>query len=170
MMTPATSLDIPALVPLVNSAYRGLDGQQGWTNEAHLIGGARTTAADLEELLQNPGATLLKYTGPDASILGCVYLQTQATKLYLGLLSVHPSQQNTGIGKRFLAAAEDYARLHHCTCIHITVISVRPELIAWYERHGYRRTGELQPFHAGDRFGQQKQTLELAVLEKPIQA
>ena len=169
-ITPAGPADIPALVLLVNSAYRGLDGQQGWTNEAHLIGGPRTFAADLEELLQNPGATILKCTAPDGTILGCVYLQTQGDKLFLGLLSVLPSQQNAGTGKLFLAAADDYARLHHCTCIHITVISVRPELIAWYERHGYRRTGELEPFHAGDRFGTQKQKLELAVLEKPLSA
>jgi GNAT superfamily N-acetyltransferase len=168
VITPATSADIPALVTLVNSAYRGEAGQQGWTHEAHLIAGSRTNAAGIEELLNTPGATILKYTAPTGALLGCVYLQQQANTLYLGLLSVLPIQQGTGIGKHLLSAADDYARRHQCTVIHITVITARAELLAWYERHGYRRTGELQPFHAGEKFGIQKQTLELAVLEKPI--
>jgi GNAT superfamily N-acetyltransferase len=169
-ISPAGPPDIPALVILVNNAYRGEDGQQGWTHEGHLIAGSRTNAAGIGELLNNPGATILKYTGPAGSLLGCVYLQQQAGMLYLGLLSVLPVQQGAGIGKRLLAAADDYARTHKCNRIHITVITARPELLAWYERHGYRRTGELQPFHAGEKFGIQKQKLELAVLEKPIPA
>ena len=169
-ITPATPADIPALVTLVNSAYRGGSGQRGWTHEAHLIDGSRTDAAGIGELLHSPGATLLKYTSSAGALLGCVYLQEETGKLYLGLLSVLPAQQNSGIGKQLLAAADDYARRRHCTCIQITVITARPELLAWYERHGYRRTGELQPFHAGEKFGIQKQALELAVLEKPVPA
>lgn len=169
-ITPATAADIPALVTLVNSAYRGEEGQQGWTSEGHLIAGSRTTATGIEELINNPGATLLKYTGPSGMLLGCVYLQQEGGKLHLGLLSVLPAQQGAGIGKQLLAAADDFARRHHCTRIEITVITARPELIAWYERHGYQRTGETQPFHAGEKFGIQKQLLELAVLEKPIPA
>jgi len=169
-ITPAGPADIPALVTLVNSAYRGEDGQQGWTSEGHLIAGSRTNAAGIEELLNGPDATLLKYTSPTGTLLGCVYLQREAGKLYLGLLSVLPGQQGAGIGKQLLAAADDFARHHRCTCIQITVITARPELVAWYERHGYRRTGEIQPFHAGEKFGIQKQKLELAVLEKPIPA
>lgn len=170
MITPATPADIPALVTLVNSAYRGEGGQQGWTHEGHLIAGARTNAAGIEELLNNPGATILKYTDPNGALLGCVYLQEQPGKLHLGLLSVLPTHQGAGTGKQLLSAADDYARRHQCTAIQITVITARPELLAWYERHGFHRTGELQPFHAGEKFGIQKQTLELAVLEKPIPA
>jgi GNAT superfamily N-acetyltransferase len=169
-ITPATPADIPALVPLVNSAYRGEEGQTGWTSEGHLIAGARTNADGLEELLNNRGATILKYTVPTGAILGCVYVQQEADLLYLGLLSVLPAQQNAGIGKQLLSAADDYARRHHCTRIQITVITARPELVAWYERHGYVRTGEIQSFHGGEKFGIQKQKLELAVLEKPIPA
>ena len=169
-ITPAAPTDIPALVTLVNRAYRGEEGQQGWTSEGHLIAGSRTNSAGIEELLNSPGATLLKYTSPTGALLGCVYLQQEAGKLYLGLLSVLPAQQGAGIGKQLLTAADDFARRHHCTRIEITVITARPELIAWYERHGYQRTGEIQPFHAGEKFGIQKQPLELAVLEKPIPA
>lgn len=67
-----------------------------------------------------------------------------------------------------MAAAMDYARERRCAAIRIGVISVRGELIAWYERQGFRRTGEAEPFHVGDRFGTVKQPLELAVLEKGL--
>ena len=65
-----------------------------------------------------------------------------------------------------MAAAMEHARQQGCTAIRITVISVRDELIGWYQRQGFRRTGEIEPFHAGDNFGTLKQPLELAVLEK----
>lgn len=167
-ITVAGLADVPALVVLVNSAYRGEEGQKGWTEESHLLSGSRTNAAGMEELLREPQSVILKYIDRQGIIAGCVYLQKQGDKLYLGLLSVSPSQQNTGIGKQLLAAAAAYAAQQHCTAIHITVISLRHELLAWYERHGYRRTGEIEPFHAGEKFGIQKQSLELVVLEKPI--
>lgn len=100
--------------------------------------------------------------------MGCVYLQLQVEKVYLGMLSVWPAKQGTGVGKALMAAAEEFAKLQDCAAIRITVISVRDELIAWYERHGFRRTGEAVPFHGGDRFGTVKQPLELAVLERVI--
>jgi GNAT superfamily N-acetyltransferase len=159
--------DIPELVRLVNGAYRGEGGEAGWTNEAHLIGGPRTGAADVEELIGEPGGVIL--TGWEAGgLVGCVYLKKEGEKLYMGMLSVWPGRQGGGIGKRLMAAAVPYARIHRCKVIRITVISVRNELIAWYERHGFGRTGELEPFHAGERFGAVRQPLELAVLEKVV--
>jgi ribosomal protein S18 acetylase RimI-like enzyme len=84
------------------------------------------------------------------------------------MLSVWPARQGAGIGKFLLSAAVDHAKKNQCGSIRITVISVRPELIAWYERHGYRRTGEIEPFHAGEKFGIQKQPLQLVVLERLV--
>src|SRR5579863_5424039 len=159
---PATIEDIPELVRLVNSAYRG---EGGWTGESHLIGGPRTGAADVEELMREPGGMLVT-DWEEGELAGCVYLKKEGEKLYLGMLSVWPAMQGAGIGKRLMAAAAGYAAEHGCLVIRITVISVREELIAWYERHGFRRTGEVERFHAGDRFGTIKQPLELAVLEK----
>lgn len=167
-ITPSTPNDIPSLVPLVNAAYRSEDGQKGWTSESHLIKGARTNAVGIAELMQAPHSVILKYIDQEGQIAGCVHLEEQGNKLYLGMLSVWPDRQAQGIGKHLLAAAVDYARKNNCAHIHITVISVRPELIAWYERHGYQRTGEIQPFHHGEKFGIQKQPLELVVLERPV--
>jgi ribosomal protein S18 acetylase RimI-like enzyme len=161
---PATIGDVPELVRLVNSAYRG---EGGWTGEAHLIGGPRTGEADVEELVQDSGGVILTDWEGD-ELTGCVYLKKEGEKIYLGMLSVWPAKQGLGIGKRLMAAAAEYAGEQHCKAIRITVISVRAELIAWYERHGFRRTGEMERFHAGEKFGIQKRRLELAVLEKEV--
>jgi ribosomal protein S18 acetylase RimI-like enzyme len=161
---PATIEDIPELVRLVNSAYRG---EGGWTGESHLIGGPRTSAADVEELVSEKDGEILTDWEED-ELMGCVYLKKEGEKLYLGMLSVWPAKQGAGIGKALLHAAVEYAIVHGCRAIRITVISAREELIAWYERHGFRRTGEVERFHAGDQFGAIKRPLELAVLEKEV--
>jgi ribosomal protein S18 acetylase RimI-like enzyme len=167
-ITTANPSDIADLVRLVNSAYRGEGKEKGWTNESHLIRGPRIDADGIAQMMEDPDALILKYIDSGGRLTGCVYLQKQPDKLYLGLLSVDPTLQGAGVGKALLEAGAEYGRKNKCTCIHITVISAREELIGWYERHGYKRTGEIEPFHIGERFGIQKQPLELAVLEKEL--
>jgi ribosomal protein S18 acetylase RimI-like enzyme len=168
-ITPATAADIPALVTLVNSAYRGEASTQGWTTEAHLLDGQRTDAAALLDLLTVPEATILQCTTTEGQLLGSVYLHPEPDgALYLGMLSVTPTQQGQGIGKYLLEAAEAFARQKACSRIQITVISVRAELLAWYERHGYHRTGATEAFPTDTRFGIPRQPLELLVLEKEL--
>ena len=166
----ADTKDIPALVTLVNSAYRGDASKEGWTTEAHLISGeVRTTPESLAELLEQPGALFLKYEDENKQLEGSVFLQKKENKLYLGMLSVSPRMQAKGIGKELLAAATEHARKNNCTAIFMRVISARQELIAWYERHGYYATGEKEPFPSDDRFGRPLQPIEFAILEKQIQ-
>jgi ribosomal protein S18 acetylase RimI-like enzyme len=168
MITKAVVEDAPELDKLVNSAYRGDTSRQGWTTEADLLDGARTDAAAIAEIIQTPGTMLLKYTDEN-EILGCVELQHQKDKLYLGMLTVRPHLQGKGIGKELLKAAEEEARKQKCSSIYMTVISIRKELIEWYERHGYQHTGERKPFAFNDpRFGQPKIKLEFVVLEKKL--
>ncbi len=165
----ATGTDIPELVILINSAYRGESSKKGWTTEADLLDGQRTDIESLGMLLNKPGSVLLKYVNAENKISACVNLQQQERKLYLGMLTVSPTLQGSGIGKKLLAASEQYARENNFEAIRMTVISLRLELIAWYERHGYNRTGETQPFPTGDpKFGIPKQFLEFVVLEKNI--
>lgn len=166
-ITIATAQDIPALVPLINSAYRGDASKKGWTTEANLLkGGLRTDEDFLTTLLSNSAASMLKYTVTDNSINGCVYLEKMERGLYLGMLTVLPLQQAGGIGKQLLAAAEVYGKEKDCPCIFMNVISLRHELIAWYERHGYRKTGETKPMPADNRFGTPTQPLEFVIMEK----
>ena len=168
-LTPATTADLPALETLINQAYRGPTSRQGWTTEADLLDGPRLDAAELRRLLAAPGATLLTARAPtDGALVGCACLQVQPPRLYLGLLTVRPAGQAQGVGKFLLQAAEDHARRAGCAYLKITVISDRAELLAWYERHGYRRTGATAPFSTDPRFGVPRKPLVLLVLEKGV--
>ncbi|MEZ0540466.1 GNAT family N-acetyltransferase [Fibrella arboris] len=169
-ISPATTDDIPALNQLVNSAYRGDSSRQGWTTEADLLGGIRTTEATLAEQFANPNATILRYV-KDNQLLGCVYLEQKSGDLYLGMLTVAPDVQAGGIGRQLLEAAEQYARDSQCRAVTMTVISQRHELIAWYERRGFQPTGVVHPFPDDpDRFGQPKVPLSFIEMEKEIRS
>jgi ribosomal protein S18 acetylase RimI-like enzyme len=168
VLTPATPADVPALVALINQAYRSKAAHQAWTTEDHLLEGPRIDEAGLHEMLRAPKATLLKYLDANGNLIGCVYLQRQGCHLYLGTLAVAPSAQGQGVGKQLLAQADDYARQQSCSHLKITVLSARPELVAWYERHGYVQTGEAEPFPETLRFGKPRQLLTLLVLEKAL--
>lgn len=168
MISIATPDDVSKIANLVNSAYRGDHAKKGWTTEADMIDGTRTDAAALAELIQKPDTTLLKYV-QDGTIIGCVEVQIVSTKLYLGMLTVEPSIQGGGIGKKLMAAAEDFGKQKGCKAVFMTVITIRKELIDWYKRHGYVDTGKRKPFNFTDaRFGQPKQDLEFLVLEKQL--
>jgi ribosomal protein S18 acetylase RimI-like enzyme len=166
--TIATLADIDKLIPLVNSAYRGEASKKGWTTEANIIQGeSRVDAESLQTMINDANAVILTYRNEN-EILGCVYLQKQKTDLYLGMLSVKPDIQGGGIGKKLLQAAEDHARRKGCNSIVMTVISLRSELIAWYERNGYQDTGERKPFPDDEKFGKPVQPLTFVVLKKQI--
>jgi ribosomal protein S18 acetylase RimI-like enzyme len=163
----ATVDDAIPILQLVNNAYRGEEAKKGWTHEADLIDGTlRIDEKSLKELLRNPNAVVLKCTDEKDQIIGCVYLEKSGKKLYLGMLSVSPDVQAQGIGKKLLSASEDYALQNNCTAIDMTVISIRHELIAWYERNGYSQTGETKPFPDDNRFGTPRMPIEFVVMEK----
>ncbi|UWY26581.1 GNAT family N-acetyltransferase [Flavobacterium sp. TR2] len=168
MITKATIEDIPALTILVNSAYRGETSKKGWTTEAHLLEGKRTDEEEMTEIFQNPKNTILKFTEND-KIIGSVLLVEKGYQLYLGMLTVSPELQNSGIGKKLLAEAENHAKTLGLSSIIMTVISVREELIAWYKRHGYVDTGEREAFpESGIHVTVSEEPLEFIYLEKNI--
>ena len=168
-ISTATPADVPGLVTLVNSAYRGDSSRQGWTTEADLLDGQRTDNDTMMNIVSKPGSVILLIKNEGNTICACVNLQQQESKVYLGMLTVSPLMQGAGIGKMLLEASEDYARKNHFESIMMTVISIRSELIAWYERRGYRSTGETKPFPAADpKFGIPRQALEFIVMEKKI--
>jgi ribosomal protein S18 acetylase RimI-like enzyme len=163
-----TLTDVPALTDLINSAYRGKDGEQGWTSESHLLEGSRINEQMLIAYLDKEDVTILKLTDEADKIIGTVYLEVKGTKLYLGMLSVSPDAQNKRVGRILLEEAEKFAKQHHCNVITITVISARVELISWYERRGFIKTGEKEPFPVDVYIGIPKEPLELIELEKPV--
>ena len=161
--------DVPAITKLLNSAYRGESSTEGWTTEAHLIGGnVRTDEAHLLEVMERQESDVLKYTDDQKEIVGCVNLQQHGNKIYLGMLSVSPKLQGAGTGKQLLQAAEEYAQNVQCTSIYMTVITARTELISWYERYGYIDTSERKPFKEDGLTGNHLQPLEFMVLEKKL--
>jgi ribosomal protein S18 acetylase RimI-like enzyme len=161
--------DIPALEKLVNSAYRGESSKKGWTTEADFIDGIRANAEMLAEMIDNPKGVILKSSDEAGNIEGCVYLeQTNNNKLYLGLLTVSPEIQAKGLGKLLMDEASDYAIRKKLIAIYMFVLSVRPELIAWYERRGYQKTGEVKQFKVDTDLIIPRQQLELLVMEKKV--
>lgn len=170
MITKATLKDVSALNQLINSAYRGETSKKGWTTEANLLEGLRTTEQELTETIQDKKNTILKFT-QNEQIIGCVLLIKKEQQLYLGMLTVSPDLQNSGIGKQLLHQAETQALALGLPKIVMTVISVREELIAWYKRNGYQDTGAREPFptsHAHSAIA--KEPLEFIVLEKKIES
>ncbi|MFY7899036.1 MAG: GNAT family N-acetyltransferase [Chitinophagaceae bacterium] len=160
---------IDALVKLVNSAYRGEISTKGWTTEAHLLKGSlRTDRTEIQEIFADEQSIIVQYTNESNVIIGCVHLQIQDTKLYLGMLSVSPFEQAKGIGKQLLAAAENYAKEKQLSAIFMTVIDLRVELIEWYKRNGYSPTGETKPFDIDELFGIPVEPLHFIVLEKKL--
>ena len=167
-ISPAHKEDIPSLVKLLNSAYRGEESKKGWTTEANMVAGdLRTDEANMNELMELPGAIFLKYTNDQEVIEGCVFLHKRQGKLYLGMLSVSTALQTKGIGKQIMAAAEQYANDQECPAVFMRVISIRHELIAWYERQGYYKTGKVEPFD-DTKFGTAIQPIEFILLQKNL--
>ncbi|MFC5435694.1 GNAT family N-acetyltransferase [Rhodanobacter umsongensis] len=150
----AEAADIAAIVALVESAYRGESGLRGWTTESHLLDGRRTDEADVGALIGRSGSRVL-LAECDGQLKASCHVERQGEFGYFGMFAVDPVEQGSGLGKRVLAEAERIAREEwHCRGMRMTVIVQREELIAWYGRRGYRRTGEYQPFPYGDeRFG-----------------
>jgi ribosomal protein S18 acetylase RimI-like enzyme len=164
----ANTADAPAINILINAAYRGEASRQGWTTEAHLIAGdTRTDEGTVSKLIQQASSVILVHC-IDGQLNGCVNLQQHDNIIYLGMLSVSPHLQGAGIGKQLLKAAEEYTQQVKCTSIYMTVISVRSELIAWYQRHGYKDTGERKPFSEDGVSGKHLQPLEFMVMNKEL--
>lgn len=185
-LRPARGDEAAAVSVLVNSAYRGDSSRAGWTTEADLLGGQRTdpealhdfiaageTAGDRVLLVHDGAAADAAPGAPEATtaIDACVQLERRDDEAYLGMLTVRPTLQTGGLGRRLLVAAERWAATHWgARAVVMTVITQRIELIAWYERRGYRATGETAPFPYGDaRFGEPRRPdLHFVVLRKAL--
>lgn len=169
---PAVATDVPLIQPLVHHAYRGDRARVGWTHEADLLDAARIDEEALAASVSDP-AQLILLAEQDGELIGCVQVSDKGGGLaYLGMLTVAAPLQDKGLGRRLIDGAEAVARDRFgADRMEMTVIVQRTELIEWYERRGYRLTGETRPFPSTDpRFGvPRRNDLSFVVLERPLQ-
>ncbi len=147
----ATFSDAKEISKLVNSAYRGESSKKGWTTEESLLDGMRTNTNELKSMIRHEDIVVA--LNEHNEIVGCVYLEKRKESLYLGMLTVKPTLQAQGLGKILLGQAELYAYANQLSKIIITVIDSRHELIAFYERRGFKFTGRTIPFPVDPVFG-----------------
>ena len=167
----AAAAEAPLLSAFVNAAYRGESSKRGWTTEADVLGGQRTDPDKIREMIEAPSSRIELAFSAEGALLGCVSLvKEESGACYLGMLTVDPALQAGGIGKELLARSEDIARGWGCPRMRMTAISVREELLRYYERRGYRRTGAQEPFPYDDpSFGLPKvEGLKFVELIKPL--
>jgi ribosomal protein S18 acetylase RimI-like enzyme len=166
----ATLTDTEAVVALVESAYRGDASRVGWTTEADLLDGRRTGPDEIAANISRPLSRML-LAERNGDPVACAHVAVEDGAGYFGMFSVRPTLQGSGIGKALLAEAERIAREEWgMATMRMTVLDIRDDLIPFYERRGYRRTGIKKPFPYGDdNFGRPKRDdLRFEVLEKPL--
>ena len=177
--TPPIVLEIPddrqlsEIVVMMNTAFRATDSDRGWSLDVDYIGGERINHSLLREEIAKGAVYLVARQDETGFIQGCVSLQTTSPDTwYLGSLTVTPALQNSGFGRALLSAAEEYAEKRGAHIIQIAVVHVRQAPISWYERRGYKKTGETRPFPYGDhRYGTPRRSdLRFVVLEKALSA
>jgi ribosomal protein S18 acetylase RimI-like enzyme len=167
--------DLVEVAALVNAAYRGEGGQAGWTSEIGMVHGQRITCKALKQDLASSADVSILTMRDAKELLACVRVELSngargQLNCHIGMLAVRPSAQDRGLGRTLLHHAETKGRVAGARNSRITVVSVRDSLIAWYERQGYRRTGETERFPYEDaRFGTpMRPDLEFVVLEKTL--
>ena len=188
----ADANDVSALEQLLNLCYRQ---DEGWTNEADLVGGIRTTADELAGVIANPKHYVFVYPQTDTGerggketgeLLGCIAVdikvetgsdkKSHSNKAYIGMFAVHPKLQGAGIGNVILQAAETFAERHlksnnQPPRLTMSILSHRPELLAYYQRRGYQLNGNSMPFPVDGNNGEPKRNdLVLLELEKIVNA
>lgn len=172
----ATAADAPTIAALVEAAYRGDASRQGWTTEADLLEGQRTDPAGVASIVAATDAHVILATDrASGGLVACCEVREPGARrtgaAYFGMFAVDPTLQGGGVGRIVLAEAERRAREDWgAGRMEMTVIRQRTELIDWYERRGYARTGQTEPFPYGDdTFGlPQVDDLEFEVLAKAL--
>jgi ribosomal protein S18 acetylase RimI-like enzyme len=169
----AQASDTPVICALVNAAYRGETSRAGWTTEADLLTGVRTSERTIQALIESEHACILLGEEAGGVVSACICLERHAESaeiVHLGMLAVSPLLQNRGYGKTMILAAEKLAKAQwQAQRAEMMVISLREELIAFYQRLGYQPTGETVPFpHQPDMWQTQVENMQLNILQKVL--
>ena len=178
----AAQADVPALVILIERAYRGPETAGTWMSEAHLLKGPRTSHADISGLIAQPDSRFL-IAECEGRLAGCCLLQkTKAVdgapktnaaagdiSAYFGMFAIDPTIHSSGLGKTVLAEAERRVRdLWSAKAMVMTVINVRDKLIEYYQRRGYALTGARHPFPFSESTGEVTRDFDLVEMRKDL--
>jgi len=158
------------ITALIERAYRGEESKSGWTSEADLLTGPRTSVDEIAAIMREPLARFLVATDGTKDLAACALIRNEEASGYFGMFAVRPNIQGAGLGKAMLDAAERNIKdLWRLNTVYMTVINLRHELIAYYERRGYKRTGERKPFPFDlPSLGATRTDFHLTVLRKSI--
>lgn len=166
----ATAADAELVTAFVNRAYRGDTARAGWTHEADLVGGLRTTSEDIAEIVNDhKSQAIILFASETHPLVATVHVQKQGSAALIGMVAVDPTLQAGGAGREVLRTAEDFAvKEWGVTSFEMTVLDVRSSLMQWYIRRGYQDSGVRIPFKS--RFGEAKvENLQFMVLRKKAQ-
>lgn len=164
----ARPADAPAIAALIESAYRGPVAARGWTNESEILTGPRSSPGEVERLILTPGTRFLIARSGDR-LVGSALLQKDQNGAYFGMFAIDPDAQGAGLGKTIMARCETaVVELWTARFLRLTVISLRDELIAWYERRGFRQTGRREPFPFDTASGALRRDFDLVELRKEL--
>jgi len=170
----ARRADAPAVVAIIERAYRGADAAGKWTSEAHLLTGPRTSVEEITGLIDREDSRFLLAETQD-DLVGCCLVQGRegdgpgVNAAYFGMFAIDPATHGGGIGKTVIAEAERRVReLWNANQMVMTVINLRTELIAWYERRGYSLTGATLPFPFSDTSGETTRDFHLVEMRKDL--
>ena len=143
--------DVKELVTLINSAYRPQSRGAGWTAETGIIEGSRTDDGAVAAEIAGGGRYIVAAERAGGPIVACVSIAPLPNAAaYLSSIAVDPTRQDRRIGRELLDEVERQATTDGVSTLRMSVISIRIELIAWYERRGFIRTGETLEFPYGD--------------------
>jgi len=142
-LVPASIEDAERIKDLINLCYRGMDG---WTKETKIVSGDRISIDDTKTLIQKHNSKMFTVS-IDETMIACIGIEQKENKAYISAFAVLPSYQNMGIGKQVLSQAEEYAaNQFKAKELILVVVSQRQELIEYYERRGYKRTGQISKY------------------------
>ena len=127
----AGASDAPAIEALVNAAF---------AVEKAFVDGERTTLQEIQHLLEK-GAFLVFDDAEGSAMAVCAYVEQRGFRAYLGMLSVDPSRQGSGLGRKMMTAVEEYCRERRVRALDIRILSLRPELPPFYRKLGFVEEG-----------------------------
>ncbi|WP_165942921.1 GNAT family N-acetyltransferase [Marinomonas flavescens] len=140
---------------LLNLAYRGLDN---WTEETTLLDGKRASPSLVERSMKESG-TYFFVCRNDTALLACIRLTLVGNEAYIGSFAVLPTYQRSGIGTHLLAEIEQIATKEYgVTFFSLPVLTGQNTLKKFYEKCGYHKTGNTEPYPVHLNIGKPKRS------------